>query len=142
MKHGMKGTKAYWVWQQMLSRCNRTSHPNYRNYGGRGIIVCKRWLDFSNFYSDIVRLGYKQGLQMDRKNNSKGYYPSNVRFVTPHENSRNRRTNMKYRGECAFDASVRLGGRKTLIQERVASGWSKKRAFTTPVFNRGQFKKI
>jgi hypothetical protein len=140
MKHGMKGTKIYWVWQQMLSRCNRTSHPDYKSYGGRGIKVCKKWHEFIYFYADSILLGYREGLEMDRINNNKGYSFKNVRWTTHHVNSRNRRTNVKYKGECAFDASVRLGGRKTLIMERMESGWSKKRAFTTPVFNRGKKK--
>lgn len=36
-------------------------------------------------------MGIKKGLQLDRKDNSKGYSPDICRFVSPKTNSRNRR---------------------------------------------------
>ena len=37
----------------MIHRCTNPNMPNYRNYGGRGISVCSRWMDFDNFVEDI-----------------------------------------------------------------------------------------
>lgn len=54
-----------------------------------GVTVCKRWLDsFDNFVEDM---GYKpDGLELDRIDNSKGYYKENCRWVTRGANQFNR----------------------------------------------------
>lgn len=53
--------------------------------------MCNEWQDASNFVLWALRNGYKDGLQLDRINNDGNYCPENCRFVTPKENSRNRR---------------------------------------------------
>src|ERR1041385_6769582 len=51
--HGMKDTVEYGIWAKMLCRCRNENGPAYKDYGGRGINVCDRWLLFSNFYADM-----------------------------------------------------------------------------------------
>lgn len=41
--HKMTGSRLYNVWQAMKSRCYYEKNINFKNYGGRGIIVCKEW---------------------------------------------------------------------------------------------------
>lgn len=43
--HGMKGTPTYNSWMSMLQRCTNKERSNYKDYGGRGIKVCDRWLN-------------------------------------------------------------------------------------------------
>jgi len=74
----------------MHERCNRKTATNYKNYGGRGISICKEWYDFKNFYDDMI-VGYETGLELDRENNNGNYEKSNCRWVTPKVNARNRR---------------------------------------------------
>jgi hypothetical protein len=74
----------------MLKRCYDKDDPNYHNYGGRGIMVCERWHDYDSFYDDVIG-SWKKGLQLDRTNNDGNYEPSNFRWVTPVQNSRNSR---------------------------------------------------
>jgi len=69
----------YSIWQSMLERCYNPSHPAYENYGGDGIFVCNRWLNFTNFFNDLKRLpnwhlkkNDWDGYQLD-----KDYYSSN-----------------------------------------------------------------
>ena len=55
LKHGNnrrgKTTVEYTTWSQMISRCNNVNNQRYKNYGGRGIKVCDRWLhSFENFF--------------------------------------------------------------------------------------------
>ena len=45
--------KEYWVWAAMIQRCTNPNNKSYKNYGGRGIKVAKRWLKFSNFIEDM-----------------------------------------------------------------------------------------
>ena len=52
---GNKQKRAYTIWQNMVARCHRTTHHNYRYYGGRGILVCDKWRSFENFLSDIKK---------------------------------------------------------------------------------------
>lgn len=95
-KHGLKRHPLYSVWDKMKGRCNCKSHPAYKNYGGRGIKVCKEWEhDPALFINWGIENGWMKGLQLDRIINDEGYYPENCRFVTPKENSFNRRTNVK-----------------------------------------------
>ena len=37
----------------MRRRCYDKNFVGYKNYGGRGITVCERWLEFQNFYDDM-----------------------------------------------------------------------------------------
>ena len=53
--HACRGkiSSAYSRWNTMLQRCFNPNHKDYPNYGGRGITVCERWLDFLNFLADM-----------------------------------------------------------------------------------------
>lgn len=92
-KHGICGKypKLYNVWITMIHRCEDAKREKYKDYGGRGITVCKEWKDPVKFATWAFSNGYSDGLQIDRINNNGGYCPDNCRWVTPKENSRNRR---------------------------------------------------
>lgn len=92
-KHGMHQTRVYQTWADMKTRCKNPSNRRYKDYGGRGIKVCARWESFENFWEDMGTT-YQDGLQLDRIDNNKGYFPENCRWVTPAQNARNRRTNV------------------------------------------------
>ncbi len=74
----------------MHDRCYNPKTNSYYNYGGRGITVCERWHNFDNYYDDVIGT-WKSGLWADRIDNTKGYEPSNFRWVTPKESGRNTR---------------------------------------------------
>jgi hypothetical protein len=90
--HGQGRTRIYRIWTNMLERCNNPNNPFYKDYGGRGIIVCKRWLKFENFLKDVGNP--PEGLTFDRTNNDKGYFPDNWKWSTPKEQANNRRDNI------------------------------------------------
>lgn len=122
----------YKIWRQIRQMCNNPKSNKYYLYGGRGIGVCKEWNDYEAFLSDMGERPTNKH-SVERIDNNEGFYPWNCKWATTHEQNRNKRTNVKYNGECAVDASIRLGGHKALILERVAAGWSIKKAFTEPV---------
>lgn len=88
--HGMTDTFEFRVWTAMRKRCNYEKHPKYANYGGRGIVVCKRWDKFENFYADMGPCRVEKG-SIERKNNNKGYSPSNCLWIPKADQSKNRR---------------------------------------------------
>jgi len=81
-KHGYaknrKVAKIYTIWVTMIQRCTNPNNKKYKNYGGRGIKVCKHWRKFENFLKDMG-LPPTHKHQIDRINNDKGYRKSNCR---------------------------------------------------------------
>ncbi len=85
-----KTTKSsYEVWRNLKQRCLNPVREEYKHYGGRGIGVSKEWLDFENFFRGMGER--PSGLQLDRIDNSKGYSKDNCRWVSPRDNSFNKR---------------------------------------------------
>ena len=86
--HGRK-SPTYYSWTAMMIRCSYTTHKQWKDYGGRGIVVCDRWKEFSNFLQDMgVRPRNKS---LDRYPNPNGNYePSNCRWATRLQQRHNR----------------------------------------------------
>jgi transposase-like protein len=97
LRHGAcsKDKRLYNLWTTMMHRCYNVKRKKYGNYGGRGIRVCEEWHEPNAFIEWAMMNGYRPGLQIDRIDNEKGYSPENCRWVTPKENSRNKR-NTRY----------------------------------------------
>ena len=104
-KHGLSHHKLHIVWTNIKQRCYNPNIHNYQNYGARGIRICIRWRkNFKSFYNWAIINGYKEGLEIDRRDNNKNYTPSNCRFVNHRINNLNQRirkdNSSGYRGVC------------------------------------------
>ncbi|MDE6911097.1 MAG: hypothetical protein K2P44_11570 [Lachnospiraceae bacterium] len=65
------------IWSDMKARCYNPASDSFRNYGARGITVCREWKnDFTAFSVWAMEHGYRQNLSIDRIDNDKGYEPS------------------------------------------------------------------
>lgn len=138
-KHGLSRTKLRSILTSIHSRCENPNHISYKNYGGRGISVCKEWIeDFSAFYEWAINNGYKENLQIDRINNDGNYEPNNCRFVTQKENLMNKRNTLVYAydgkektlQEWAIESGIEYRRLRSRIKE---CGWSFEKAISTPV---------
>lgn len=88
--HDMSNTTEYTIWVNMRRRCNDPTHNNYKDYGGRGITVCKEWDNsFIAFYKDMG--DRPKNKTLDRKENNKGYCKENCRWATHFEQRINTR---------------------------------------------------
>lgn len=99
VKHGHavggKVSGEYRAWQNMKERCLRTTNVRYKDYGGRGITVCSRWMKFENFLADM---GLRpSGLTLERKDNDGNYEPSNCMWATLSAQMKNRRMTERFR---------------------------------------------
>lgn len=129
-KHRKCGTKTYTSWCSMRSRCNKKTHTNYPDYGGRGITVCDRWNVFANFYEDMG--DYPSDKSLDRKDNNKGYTPDNCRWATRKQQQRNMRSNVNI----TIDGETKTlqdwidisGNSRYIIKRRLVNGWDHRRA--------------
>jgi hypothetical protein len=91
------------TWNSMIARCSNPNTLSYKNYGGRGIRVCERWLPLNMGFENFVKdMGNKPSPEytLDRINVNGNYEPSNCRWASVAQQQSNKRTNsfLYYRG--------------------------------------------
>lgn len=91
--HGLTGHPIYKAWGNMLARCTNPNAAGYRQYGGRGIRVCRAWESFLNFLDDMGPT-WEPGLTLDRIEPDGDYTPRNCRWASRAVQAANRRTNV------------------------------------------------
>lgn len=127
----------YQIWNGMIQRCFNDKRKNYHRYGGRGITVCDRWLDFNNFIADMEST-YQKGLTIDRIDNNGNYSPNNCKWSTTKEQANNRRNNhfITYQGmtKTLMGWANYLNLKHSTLAMRIEKyGWSIEKALTRRV---------
>lgn len=90
--HGLSRTPAYRSYHAMKRRCYVESAINYKDYGGRGIKMCDRWLGEDGLLNFIGDMGQpEEGLSIDRIDVNKGYSPENCRWLCAGDQAYTRR---------------------------------------------------
>jgi len=84
-----KRTSTYQIWEGMKKRCLSPNCKAFKNYGGRGITICERWLKFENFLYDMGERPFN--LCIERIDNDKGYFKENCSWVDRFQQAKNRR---------------------------------------------------
>lgn len=126
VSHGRTGTPEHFAWIEMIARCENTKKRLYKNYGGRGIVVCDRWRhSFVNFLSDMGERPSPQH-SLDRIDNDGNYEPGNCRWADVETQQNNRRDCVKItcRGKImTLTQWARASGRSTgTIKYRLSKG--------------------
>jgi len=145
-KHGDVGSKLHNTWRAMKNRCSK-NYFQKKYYYEKNISVCDKWKMYSEFKKWALLNNYKDGLQIDRIDNSKGYYPENCRFVTQEENMANRDVTIKikHNGELVpLTKMIKIYNKDNYyynnVLHRINRGWDYEKAFFTPTRN-GNYKR-
>ena len=91
IKHGKYKSRTYSIWRAMKRRCLEINDISYKYYGGRGIAVCSRWLDFENFLLDMGEA--PANFSIDRIDVNKNYEPANCKWANQEDQANNKRNN-------------------------------------------------
>jgi len=130
--HGLSNTRIYNIYKKIIIRCNKENSKYYKNYGQRGIKVCKEWLcdkGLQNFYNWSINNGYNDNLSIDRINNDDGYSPENCRWATrvvQNCNQRKRKDNSSwYTGIGYVEKINKYSSRISVNGKRIVIGYLK-----------------
>ena len=130
-----KRTSGYRSWESMKQRCLNPAASGFKNYGGRGISVCDRWLSFENFLADMGPPP-SPSHSIERKDNDGDYEPKNCRWATKKEQSRNYSQNVVIKRDgvslCVTDWAIKFDLNPVLVFQRIRRGWSFDDALSTP----------
>lgn len=129
------------AWRNMIRRCTVPTCKEWPNYGGRGITVCREWID--SFEAFEAHLGPRPfpDASIDRIENDLGYVPGNVRWASREIQNRNYRRNVWIdtpEGRMVIgDAATRFGIHPHTLHNRYHRGWPMERLLD-PVQQRRQ----
>lgn len=134
-KHGKRNSKVYIAWCNMKARCDNQLHPQFKDYGGRGIKYDPSWVVFENFYRDVGDPKHNTDT-LDRINNNAGYEVKNVRWATRAVQSRNTRSNIlveiEGKTKCLYDWCDEYKISAGSVYRRLAKGMDIVSAITLP----------
>ena len=137
IKHGKTETAEYRTWTKIKERCYNANSDRFKDYGGRGIKVCDRWLhSFENFLADM---GLKPTPKhsIERNQNDGDYAPDNCVWATPKQQGNNRRDNhvLTFNGQTltVTEWAETTGIERNAIYYRLRAGWGVEKALSTYV---------
>lgn len=138
IKHNKSNTRLYYIYNNMVRRCEDPKSNKYRLYGGRGISVCKEWrYDINTFFEWAEMSGYHDNLTIDRINVNGNYCPDNCRWTNMKVQSNNKTNNIliTYNDEThtVTEWSDIIGINSKTIYARLKRGWDCVDAITKPV---------
>lgn len=141
--HGMSRTRIHGRWIDMITRCNKPTENQWKDYGGRGITVCSGFRSFENFYAAMGDIPLNR--EVDRIDNDGHYscgkceeclsknWPMNLKWSTRAEQARNKRTTrwitIGNETKLLVDWIKGSGVPHSTAWERLNRGWTPEQAF-------------
>jgi len=142
-KNRRKRPPLYDVWRGIKKRCLKPNDIHYKDYGGRGISVCERWLKYDNFISDMYVSYLKHcenhgnNTSIDRINVNGDYCKENCRWATGKVQSNNKRNNrlLTYGGvtKTMTEWSEVMNLKITTLHMRKSRGWNDEDTLSMPL---------
>lgn len=117
------------IWNNMIQRCMNNKNKDYKHYGDNGVIICDEWVDYGKFEKWALENGYRDDLEIDRKDSEGNYEPDNCRWITHQQNV----WNMPKRKNCSSKY-------KGVHYNKQNSNWCASIAFNGKKINIGSFK--
>lgn len=135
-QHRLTRSPEFNVWAKMRQRCANPNSKDWVNYGGRGILVCPEWKDFSVFLRDMGKRP-SPAHQIERRNNDQGYSLSNCYWATIIQQRNNMRNNhlLTFQGRTMTTTkwAREMGVDDAILHKRVHRGWPVERILTQQI---------
>lgn len=137
--------RLYWVWYNMIRRCENPKSPDYYRYGALGISVCDEWHDLPTFLNWAYSHNWAEGLTLDRIDNEGNYCPENCRWADKFTQSNNKRTNtfLEFDGkkQTVANWAREQGISPEVLYDRIERDWPIEDILQTPVRVTPKFKR-
>ena len=142
--HGDCNARLYHIWASMKKRTLNKNEKRYKDYGGRGIKVCDKWLDYEGFNEDMNRTYFKHVREfgerqttIERKDVDGNYCLGNCTWATYQEQSANKRTNVRLelngKEYTLTEITEKFNINRATLMDRIRKGWSVERSVSTPI---------
>lgn len=144
-KHGRSRSPEYRIWTAMIQRCHNPRNSRFKDYGGRGIIVCQEWRESFDAFFEHMGMKPSSRHSIDRIKNDKPYGPRNCKWSLPHTQMTNRRNSFYVDVEGQQIALSDLAQSHHIpantLRGRLVKGWPLDRALNEPVRPKGVSRK-
>ena len=141
--HGDSKKRLFRIWAQMIERC-RPGNAQSKNYGDRGIRVCKDWQNYEAFREWALVNGYRDDLTIERIDVNKGYSAENCTWITRARQVYNRRVTIRITldgvTKCLSEWCREKGVNYHTAVQRYHAGWSPEHLFDGPIPHEMSFK--
>lgn len=149
--HGLSNHPLFTTWGKMKQRCYDITHKQFKNYGARGVRICKEWLNnFKSFYDWCIENGWQKGLQIDKDIIPERlgipallYSPEMCLIVTNKINQNTKRNSVKYFIDGVYLTMPQIAEKyslkaTSLVHRVKVFKWDIKKAVETPFKKTGR----
>lgn len=135
--HGLTKTPEHRSWTAMKDRCGNPNTQWWHRYGGRGIVVCERWVNsFETFLADMGPRPSRRH-SIERENNDGNYEPGNCIWALPAQQATNRSSVCMIAHDGITDTMAgwarRTGVPYLKLRRQLKKGWTMEQAIKSHI---------